>query len=107
MREMSDLRTVMDLFSIRGRYQILKEDHGADTLRKAFDELSYLEETHEVLLSYLSEYTTPVPDLALRISLRARLFDLTGKNIMGPPPRPLQSLTVQIREDEILVSRSI
>ncbi len=33
-------------------------------------------------------------------------FDLTGKNIMGPPPRPLQSLTVQIREDEILVSRS-
>lgn len=33
-------------------------------------------------------------------------FDLTGKNIMGPPPRPLQSLTVQFREDEILVSRS-
>ncbi|MFC1629425.1 ubiquinol-cytochrome c reductase iron-sulfur subunit [Gemmatimonadota bacterium] len=33
-------------------------------------------------------------------------FDLTGKNIMGPPPRPLQSLTVQVRENEILVSRS-
>jgi cytochrome b6-f complex iron-sulfur subunit len=33
-------------------------------------------------------------------------FDLSGKNIMGPPPRPLQSLTVQLRDDEIMVSRS-
>ncbi len=33
-------------------------------------------------------------------------FDLSGKNILGPPPSPLQSLTVQLRDDEILVSRS-
>ena len=32
-------------------------------------------------------------------------FDLTGKNVQGPPPRPLTSLTVQIREGELLVSR--
>ena len=31
-------------------------------------------------------------------------FDLTGKNILGPPPRPLQQLAVQVRENEVLVS---
>jgi len=31
-------------------------------------------------------------------------FDLTGKNILGPPPRPLQQLEVQVRENEVLVS---
>lgn len=33
------------------------------------------------------------------------LYDLSGKNISGPPPRPLGRLTVQIRGDEIVVSR--
>jgi Rieske Fe-S protein len=32
-------------------------------------------------------------------------FDLTGRNVQGPPPRPLTSLTVQVRDGEILVSR--
>ncbi len=32
-------------------------------------------------------------------------FDLTGRNIQGPPPRPLTSLVVQIQDGEILVSR--
>ncbi len=32
-------------------------------------------------------------------------FDLTGKNIQGPPPRPLPPLEVQLRDGEILVSR--
>ncbi|MFQ5676123.1 MAG: ubiquinol-cytochrome c reductase iron-sulfur subunit [bacterium] len=33
-------------------------------------------------------------------------FDLTGKNIAGPPPRPLESYKVDIREDDIVVSKS-
>jgi Rieske Fe-S protein len=32
-------------------------------------------------------------------------YDLTGKNISGPPPRPLEAFTVNVRGDEILVSR--
>jgi Rieske Fe-S protein len=32
-------------------------------------------------------------------------FDLSGKNVQGPPPRPLTALDVQIRDGEILVSR--
>jgi Rieske Fe-S protein len=32
-------------------------------------------------------------------------FDLTGKNIAGPPPRPLELYKVDIREDDIVVSR--
>ncbi len=31
-------------------------------------------------------------------------FDLTGKNVQGPPPRPLQPLGVQIRDGEVMVS---
>jgi Rieske Fe-S protein len=33
------------------------------------------------------------------------LFDLTGKNIGGPPPRPLEQLSAVARGDEIVVSR--
>lgn len=33
------------------------------------------------------------------------LYDLTGKNISGPPPRPLPRLSVAVRGDEIVVSR--
>ena len=32
-------------------------------------------------------------------------YDLTGKNISGPPPRPLPTLSVAVRGDEIVVSR--
>ncbi len=32
-------------------------------------------------------------------------YDLTGKNISGPPPRPLEEYTVNVRGDEIIVSR--
>ena len=32
-------------------------------------------------------------------------FDLTGRNVAGPPPRPLTVLEVQLREGEVLVSR--
>lgn len=33
-------------------------------------------------------------------------FDLSGKNIAGPPPRPLEAYKVDIRGDDIVVSRS-
>ncbi|MFH1572927.1 MAG: ubiquinol-cytochrome c reductase iron-sulfur subunit [Acidobacteriota bacterium] len=32
-------------------------------------------------------------------------YDLSGKNISGPPPRPLEALSVNVRGDEIVVSR--
>ena len=32
-------------------------------------------------------------------------YDLTGKNVSGPPPRPLEEFKVNIRGDEIVVSR--
>jgi len=33
------------------------------------------------------------------------LYDLNGRNISGPPPRPLQAFQVNVRGDEIVVSR--
>lgn len=33
------------------------------------------------------------------------VFDLNGKNIAGPPPKPLVTYSVNIRADEIVVSR--
>jgi cytochrome b6-f complex iron-sulfur subunit len=33
------------------------------------------------------------------------LYDLTGRNISGPPPRPLDAFQVHVRGDEIVVSR--
>jgi cytochrome b6-f complex iron-sulfur subunit len=33
-------------------------------------------------------------------------FDLLGKNIAGPPPRPLDALVVNTRGNQIVVSRS-
>jgi len=33
------------------------------------------------------------------------LYDLNGRNISGPPPRPLESYQVHVRGDEIVVSR--
>jgi len=32
-------------------------------------------------------------------------YDLTGKNISGPPPRPLEEFKVNVRGEEIVVSR--
>jgi cytochrome b6-f complex iron-sulfur subunit len=34
------------------------------------------------------------------------LFDLSGKNVGGPPPRPLEELTAVVRGDEIIVTRT-
>lgn len=33
-------------------------------------------------------------------------FDLTGKNISGPPPRPLEAYQVEIRDEEVIVTRT-
>jgi cytochrome b6-f complex iron-sulfur subunit len=33
------------------------------------------------------------------------MYDLSGRNISGPPPRPLESYEVHVRGDEIVVSR--
>ena len=33
------------------------------------------------------------------------IYDLHGRNISGPPPRPLESFEVQVRGDEIYVRR--
>jgi Rieske Fe-S protein len=33
------------------------------------------------------------------------LYDLTGRNVSGPPPRPLEQYVVNVVGDEILVSR--
>jgi Rieske Fe-S protein len=32
-------------------------------------------------------------------------FDLTGKNIAGPPPRPLEAYAANVRGDEVVISR--
>jgi len=33
------------------------------------------------------------------------IYDTTGRNISGPPPRPLESFQVHVRGDEIVVTR--
>jgi Rieske Fe-S protein len=33
------------------------------------------------------------------------MYDLTGRNVSGPPPRPLQQYEVHVRGDEIVVTR--
>jgi Rieske Fe-S protein len=33
-------------------------------------------------------------------------YDLTGKNIAGPPPRPLEAYKVDIRDEDIVVTRT-
>jgi Rieske Fe-S protein len=33
-------------------------------------------------------------------------YDLTGRNISGPPPRPLRAYEVAVKDDEIIISRS-
>lgn len=34
------------------------------------------------------------------------MYDLNGRNVSGPPPRPLQKYEVHVRGDEIVVTRS-
>ncbi len=33
-------------------------------------------------------------------------YDLTGKNVSGPPPKPLRAYDVNVKGDEIIVSRT-
>src|SRR6516225_5894430 len=33
------------------------------------------------------------------------LYDLNGRNVSGPPPRPLEAFQVHVRGDEIVVTR--
>ena len=33
------------------------------------------------------------------------IYDLNGRNVSGPPPRPLEAYSVNIVDDEIIVSR--
>ena len=33
-------------------------------------------------------------------------FDLTGKNVSGPPPRPLEEFSVNVKGDDITVTRA-
>jgi cytochrome b6-f complex iron-sulfur subunit len=33
------------------------------------------------------------------------LYDLSGRNVSGPPPRPLETYQVHVRGDEVVVSR--
>ncbi len=33
-------------------------------------------------------------------------YDLTGKNVGGPPPRPLEEFTVNVKGDDIVVTKS-
>jgi Rieske Fe-S protein len=33
-------------------------------------------------------------------------YDLTGRNVAGPPPRPLRAYDVDVKDDEIFVSRT-
>jgi Rieske Fe-S protein len=33
------------------------------------------------------------------------MYDLNGRNVSGPPPRPLEAFQVHVRGDEIVVSR--
>jgi cytochrome b6-f complex iron-sulfur subunit len=35
----------------------------------------------------------------------AGFFDLTGRNVAGPPPRPLEVFDAHVRGDEVVVSR--
>ncbi|HUU14597.1 MAG TPA: Rieske (2Fe-2S) protein [Terriglobia bacterium] len=34
------------------------------------------------------------------------LYDLSGRNVSGPPPRPLESFEVHVQGEEVIVSRS-
>lgn len=33
------------------------------------------------------------------------MYDLAGRNVSGPPPRPLEAFEVHVRGDEVVVSR--
>jgi len=35
------------------------------------------------------------------------LYDLNGKNVSGPPPRPLEEFNVNVRGDEIIITKRI
>jgi Rieske Fe-S protein len=35
------------------------------------------------------------------------MYDINGRNVSGPPPRPLEAFEVQVRGDEIFVRRKL
>jgi Rieske Fe-S protein len=35
------------------------------------------------------------------------VYDLNGKNVSGPPPRPLEEYRVNVKEDQIVVSKRV
>jgi Rieske Fe-S protein len=46
------------------------------------------------------------PDLeAIWCACHNGRFDLTGRNVAGPPPRPLESLNVVVHGDDVVLSR--
>jgi Rieske Fe-S protein len=46
------------------------------------------------------------PDLhAIWCACHNGMYDLNGRNVSGPPPRPLDQFQVHLRGDEIVVSR--
>jgi Rieske Fe-S protein len=46
------------------------------------------------------------PDLeAIWCACHNGRFDLTGRNVAGPPPRPLESLDVVVHGDDVVLSR--
>lgn len=34
------------------------------------------------------------------------IYDLTGKNVSGPPPRPLEEFTVNVKGDDVTVNKA-
>lgn len=45
-------------------------------------------------------------DRKFHCNCHGSVFDLDGKNITGPAPRPLQPYRVEIKQDDIYVSKS-
>jgi Rieske Fe-S protein len=46
-----------------------------------------------------------VDDRQIVCACHGGVFDLNGKNVAGPPPKPLVAYSVNVRGDEIVVSR--
>jgi Rieske Fe-S protein len=44
-------------------------------------------------------------DRAIICACHGGQFDLNGKNVAGPPPKPLTAYSVNVRGDEVVVSR--
>lgn len=71
--------------------------HNQDGQIKAFSAVC----TH---LGCLVEYRND--DKKIHCNCHGSVFDLDGKNIAGPAPRPLQPFRVELKGDEIFVSKT-